>query len=166
MKVKARKLTAPEADRKISLTPRDPKNIPKNLTRFLRERLSGKSLLTRNGKIKTEFQTLADEVAFTLIEEARNGNKTAIHLLIQATEGDFINAAVLSKIIWDIYVVLEKYITDEDELYYISNALYRLKHRYKEFGVFTSREDLLPTFHENEATAERLKTLYNKPTLV
>lgn len=171
MKVKCRKLTAAEKD--VSVSKAKPGAAPtkallknRNILQLLRERLHGKSLFTHNGRIKSEFKTLADEVAYTLIEEARNGNKSAITLIIQATEGDFLTTAALSKIIFDIFNIIERYVKDEDVLYNVGSNLYRLKHRYREYGVFTTRDDLLPFHHEDDATRERLRNLYASRTLV
>lgn len=84
--------------------------------------------LTHNGRIKQEFRSAADEICHHLMEDARAGKLQAIKLLVECTEGAIIRQDTVNYIIERIYNAITQFVSDEETLFKIGHALFKLKH--------------------------------------
>lgn len=154
----------------------------KPLKQFITERLGQAEPLTKNGRIKVEFRTAADEICYRLMQDARRGNFQAIKLLVECTEGRIIHQDAMNHIVDRVYDAVSTIVKDEEQLFEIGKAFHKIKHTYQTgchigkraiVEPYTDPSQLDPSYHQvpeirarlldHQSTREERRALLNLP---
>lgn len=134
-----------------------------SIRKLLQARLAGPPL-TFNKRIKREYQSLADQIASTLMRDARRGKFVALRMLIESTEEQFLRASTVCGYVDRIYGIICAYVRDKSVLQKIGAELLLLKagagikstRTRRPPVVYTGPEQLSAKYHPDPETHRRL----------